>query len=141
MGRSQAPQRSSTTGRNRLRPRRRRGSIAIKRVYDPALDSDGIRVMVDRLWPRGLSKAKLQCDAWPHELAPSDELRKWYGHKPERFAEFRRRYRAELAAQSDAVATLRASIKGRAATLLTATRDLDLSQAAVLREVLLGRRT
>ena len=93
---------------------------------------------MDRLWPRGLSKAALKLDAWPKELAPSNELRKWYGHDPKLFAEFRRRYRAELADHKDELAALRVTIKGRTATLLTATRELDLSHAVVLREVLLG---
>ncbi len=111
-------------------------SIAIKRVYDDASAKDGIRIVIDRLWPRGLSKAALKFDAWPRQLAPSNGLRKWYGHQPERFAEFRRRYREELAAHRDALAELRATIKGGKATLLTATRQLDLSHAVVLREVL-----
>ena len=117
---------------------RQSASIAIKRVYDARSASDGLRILVDRLWPRGLSKAALKLDAWPKELAPSNELRKWYGHDPKLFAEFRRRYRAELADHKDELAALRVTIKGRAATLLTATRELDLSHAVVLREVLLG---
>jgi uncharacterized protein YeaO (DUF488 family) len=116
--------------------RRQSSSISIKRVYDEPSAEDGVRILVDRLWPRGLSKAALKIDAWPRELAPSTELRKWYGHDPELFKEFRRRYRHELGASGDALAALRALIKGRAATLLTATRELDLSQAVVLREVL-----
>ncbi len=114
--------------------------IAIRRVYDEPSAGEGIRILVDRLWPRGLSKASLQYDAWPRELAPSNELRKWYGHEPKRFAEFRRRYRGELAAHRSALAELRATLKGRRATLLTATREIDLSHAAVLRDLLKGRR-
>jgi uncharacterized protein YeaO (DUF488 family) len=110
--------------------------IVIKRVYDAPARGDGIRILIDRLWPRGLSKAELKLDAWPRVLSPSTELRKWYGHDPERFAEFRRRYREELAAHPDDIGALRATIKGRRATLLTATRELDLSHAVVLREVL-----
>lgn len=125
----------------RRAPRRgRSSSIFIKRAYEQPSADDGVRILVDRLWPRGLSKAALKIDAWRRELAPSTELRKWYGHDPERFAEFRRRYRKELDAQADALAALRAMIKGRTATLLTATRELDLSQAVVLREVLQKRR-
>jgi uncharacterized protein YeaO (DUF488 family) len=118
--------------------RRQRTStpIAIKRVYDEPDRDDGIRILVDRLWPRGLSKASLKFDAWPRELAPSNALRKWYSHDPQLFAEFRRRYRTELAAQADALTALRAMIRGHAATLLTATRELDLSHAVVLREAL-----
>src|ERR1700685_1385538 len=101
--------------------------IGIKRVYDKAARDDGLRILVDRLWARGLSKAKLKLDAWTRALPPSTELRKWYGHDPKLFAEFRRRYRKELAGQKEALGELRAMIKGRKATLLTATRELDLS--------------
>jgi uncharacterized protein YeaO (DUF488 family) len=111
-------------------------SIAIKRVYDKVAAKAGVRILVDRLWPRGLSKVELKFDAWPRELAPSNELRKWYGHKPERFAEFRRRYRIELARNAAGLAALRLMIEGRAVTLLTAVRELDLSHATVLCEVL-----
>jgi uncharacterized protein YeaO (DUF488 family) len=115
-------------------------TIRIKRVYDKASTGDGVRILVDRLWPRGLSKAALKFDAWPRELAPSNELRKWYSHDPERFAEFRRRYRKQLAAHDVEFGTLRAMIKGRNTTLITATRELDLSHAQVLREMLEGKR-
>jgi uncharacterized protein YeaO (DUF488 family) len=117
---------------------KRSTAIAIKRVYDEPARGDGIRILIDRLWPRGLAKASLKLDAWPRELSPSNELRKWYGHDPQLFAEFRRRYREELAAHKDELAALRAKIKGHAATLLTATRELDLSHGVVLREVLEG---
>lgn len=95
---------------------------------------------MDRLWPRGVAKAALKVDAWPRTLAPSTELRRWYGHDPRRFAEFRRRYRAELAGHGDELAALRTAVKGRPATLITATRDLDLSHAKVLCEALQKRR-
>ena len=120
-------------------PAARRSSssrIAIKRVYDPIEPTDGVRILVDRLWPRGLSKAALKLDAWPKELAPSNELRKWYGHDPKRRTEFVRRYRGELSAHKDDLAALRSMVKGRNATLLTATRELDLSHATVLRDLL-----
>src|SRR5271170_1302260 len=110
--------------------------IAIKRVYEPASAKDGMRILVDRLWPRGMSKAKLKYDIWTRELAPSNELRKWYNHDPKRFAEFRRRYRKELAPHRDELAALSAKLKGRTVTLLTATREVDLSHATVLREIL-----
>ncbi len=110
--------------------------LGIKRAYDKPSVDDGVRILVDRLWPRGMTKAALQIDAWPRALAPSTALRKWYGHDPQRFAEFRRRYRSELAAHEDELTALRASIKGRAATLVTATRELDLSHAVVLRDLL-----
>jgi uncharacterized protein YeaO (DUF488 family) len=111
-------------------------SIMIKRAYEAASADDGIRVLVDRLWPRGLSKASFKYDVWPKDLAPSNELRKWYGHDPERAAEFRRRYRGELAVHRDDLAALRAKLKGHNATLLTATHEIDLSHAVVLRDLL-----
>ena len=116
--------------------KRRATLIAIKRAYDNPSPQDGVRILIDRLWPRGLSKAKLKIDAWPRELTPSTDLRRWYGHEPERFAEFRRRYRAELAEHAKELAALRAIVKGRAATLITATREVDLSHAVVMREML-----
>jgi uncharacterized protein YeaO (DUF488 family) len=118
------------------RPKRRASSIAIKRAYDKPSAKDGVRILIDRLWPRGLSKAKLKIDAWPRELTPSTDLRKWYGHEPARFAEFRRRYRAELAEHAKELDAVRTMVKGRYATLITATREVDLSHAAVMRGIL-----
>jgi uncharacterized protein YeaO (DUF488 family) len=129
------PSRSAPTSR----PKRRASSIAIKRAYDKPSPQDGLRILIDRLWPRGLSKATLKIDAWPRELAPSTDLRKWYGHEPARFAEFRRRYRAELAAHAKELGALRAMVRGRVATLITATREVDLSHAVVMREMLRGK--
>jgi uncharacterized protein YeaO (DUF488 family) len=116
--------------------RRTMPSIAIKRAYDKPGPRDGVRILIDRLWPRGVSKAKLKLDAWPRDLTPSTSLRKWYGHEPTRFAEFRRRYEAELAKNGEQLEVLLAMIKGRTATLITATRELDLSHAEVLRRIL-----
>jgi len=118
------------------RPKRRASSIAIKRAYDKPSAKDGVRILIDRLWPRGLSKAKLKIDAWPRELTPSTDLRKRYGHEPARFAEFRRRYRAELAEHAKELDAVRTMVKGRSATLITATREVDLSHAAVMRGIL-----
>ena len=118
------------------RPKRRASSIAIKRAYDKPSAKDGVRILIDRLWPRGLSKAKLKIDAWPRELTPSTDLLKWYGHQPARFAEFRRRYRAELAEHAKELDAVRTMVKGRSATLITATREVDLSHAAVMRGIL-----
>jgi uncharacterized protein YeaO (DUF488 family) len=115
-------------------------AIRIRRVYDPPNSDDGLRILVDRLWPRGMSKAKVKADAWPKELAPSTALRRWYAHDPEHREEFRRRYRDELQQRSDDLAKLRAAVRGRKVTLLTATRELELSHAEVLREVLMRRR-
>jgi uncharacterized protein YeaO (DUF488 family) len=112
------------------------GSIKIKRAYDPPETSDGLRILIDRLWPRGIAKSKLKLDAWVKHLSPSNTLRKWYQHDPAKFAEFRKRYHAELDGQREGLDELRAAVKGRAVTLLTATKELDLSHATVLRELL-----
>jgi uncharacterized protein YeaO (DUF488 family) len=107
-------------------------------VYDDPGPGDGTRVLVDRLWPRGLSKARAQVDVWLKEIAPSQELRSWYGHDPAKHEEFARRYAAELA-DSDhdgALAQLRALLEEGPVTLLTATKDLAISQASVLADYL-----
>jgi len=127
--------------RQRTKPARKgakKGGIKIKRVYDPPESNDGLRILIDRLWPRGMPKSKLQLDAWVKHLSPSNELRKWYRHDPEKFTEFRKRYRAELKAQGERLAELR-RLKGATVTLLTATKELDLSHATVLRELLAHR--
>ena len=118
------------------------GVVRIGRVYDGRSDDDGRRVLIDRLWPRGLAKEKADVDDWCREVAPSTELRKWFGHDPERFTEFGRRYRAELKGgpQAAALADLRDQVERAAeVTLLTAARDPEVSHAAVL-AALLGRR-
>jgi uncharacterized protein YeaO (DUF488 family) len=116
--------------------RRRSSAIRIKRAYDEAGSDDGLRILIDRLWPRGLSKSSLKLDSWVRHLSPSNELRKWYQHDPDKFAEFRKRYLAELKAQGEGLAELRAAVKGKTVTLLTATRELDLSHATVLKGLL-----
>jgi uncharacterized protein YeaO (DUF488 family) len=110
--------------------------VRTRRVYDNLSPEDGRRVLVDRIWPRGLAKARAGIDEWAKEVAPSTELRRWYGHEPARFEEFRRRYRAELAEpQRQAVMRhLRELARCGPLTLVTATRDVDHSQAAVLAE-------
>jgi uncharacterized protein YeaO (DUF488 family) len=112
--------------------------VQVRRVYDPAEPEDGRRVLVDRLWPRGLSKERARLDEWCKEIAPSNELRKWYGHDPDRFAEFARRYRAELAdaERAAALAHLRELAGHERLTLLTATKRSDISEAAVLANLL-----
>ena len=120
------------------RKARQGADIRIKRAYDPPEADDGLRILIDRLWPRGMPKAKLKLDSWVKHLSPSNALRKWYQHDPEKFAEFRKRYVAELKAQGEGLAELRAAVKGRTVTLLTATKELDLSHATVLRDLLLG---
>jgi uncharacterized protein YeaO (DUF488 family) len=108
--------------------------IAIKRVYEPKTRGDGARILVDRLWPRGLRKVDADIDEWRKDLSPSTELRQFYGHRPERFTEFARRYRAELrrAESAAAVSDMVALNRHRPVTFLTASRDLEGSEAAVL---------
>ncbi len=108
--------------------------VTYRRIYESPIPSDGTRVLVDRVWPRGIRKQDAHLDEWMRDIAPSTELRKWYGHQPERFAEFRRRYLAELrdTQHREAAEHLREIAREHPVTLLTATRDIDHSQAAVL---------
>ena len=108
--------------------------VRVKRIYEPAEAADGRRVLVDRVWPRGVAKDDAALHDWCKAVAPSAQLRKWYGHEPARFAEFAKRYRAELEQAVDAVDDLRGT--DGALTLLTATRDVEHSQAAVLAALL-----
>lgn len=109
-------------------------TIEIRRVYDDPAGAEGYRVLVDRLWPRAMSKATLQFDEWAKDVAPSTELRRWYGHDPSRFDEFSRRYHAELtkAPAASAVTSILEAARGGLLVLLTATRDVEHSGAAVL---------
>ncbi len=111
--------------------------VLLKRVYLPADPDDGLRVLVDRLWPRGLSKARAALDGWDKDIAPSDALRQWFDHAPARWEEFRKRYRAELESRPEAVESLRALARQKPVTLLFGARDEARNQAVVLREVLL----
>ena len=117
-----------------------KAQIEVKRVYDDASDSDGTRILVDRLWPRGLSKDAADLDDWNKDVAPSGELRTWYGHDPARFEEFSARYRDELGGRSDALDALFDDARGGTLTLLTATKDVEHSHAVVLADVLRERR-
>ncbi|MFZ2311255.1 MAG: DUF488 domain-containing protein [Methylobacter sp.] len=110
--------------------------LQLKRVYEPPADSDGIRILVDRLWPRGLSKAEAKIDFWAKEVAPSTELRHWYQHEPEKWPEFQRKYFTELQNNPDAVQELIAKIGNENATLLFASKETSLNNAAVLKEFL-----
>ena len=112
--------------------------IRLKRAYEPAAPGDGTRMLVERLWPRGLTKAAAALDAWDRDIAPSPGLRKWYGHDPARWEEFRIRYLAELRAHEPEVERLRGLARSGPVTLVFATRDPERSSAAVLRELLLG---
>ena len=112
--------------------------VKVRRAYDEPVRGDGVRVLVDRIWPRGLSKEKADFDEWCKSVAPSTALRKWYSHDPDRFEEFGRRYRAELKEpeRAEALRHLRALAKQRNLTLLTATKQADISEAAVLAKLL-----
>lgn len=109
--------------------------VRVRRVYDAPSPDDGRRVLVDRVWPRGVRKDDLPHDEWLRDVAPSTELRKWFGHDPSRFAEFRRRYRAELDG-NEALDHLREMAGAGPLTLITATKDVDHSHATVLAELL-----
>ena len=116
--------------------------IRIKRIYDPPDPGDGYRVLVDRLWPRGITKERADLDEWARELAPSQELRKWFNHVPERFDEFRSRYRKELGAQGEELDRLRERAGSGPVTLLYGARDREHNDAVVLAEILRrGRRS
>ena len=110
--------------------------IRLKRAYEEPAERDGLRILVERLWPRGLSKERAAVDLWVKEVAPSPELRKWYGHDPEKWPEFRKRYREQLRAQSAQLQPLRERAKHENLTLLYAARDRVHNEALVLAEVL-----
>lgn len=115
--------------------------LVTKRVYEPYSDRDGYRVLVDRLWPRGLSKAKAHVDLWAKEIAPSTELRKWYEHDPEKWPEFQKRYRAELASPEAKrmLADLARRARTRRVTLVYSSHAADISNAAALERMLKRR--
>lgn len=112
--------------------------LKVKRVYEPQSDGDGFRILVDRLWPRGLRKDEAGVDLWLKDIAPSKELRRWFGHDPEKWQEFRRRYRDELEQNGAAVADLRQRVEGRPATLLFAARDAEHNNVVALRDFVEG---
>jgi uncharacterized protein YeaO (DUF488 family) len=114
--------------------------VQVRRAYDAARPDDGVRVLVDRLWPRGLSKDRADLDGWCKSVAPSATLRTWYGHQPERFEEFGRRYRAELGdpERAEALRRLRDLAQRRDLTLVTATKRADISGAVVLADQIRG---
>jgi uncharacterized protein YeaO (DUF488 family) len=115
--------------------------VQVRRIYDTATPEDGTRVLVDRIWPRGMTKARAQLDEWCKDIAPSTELRTWYHHDPKLFDEFARRYRDELTEprRADALAHLRDLTKTHTLTLLTASKAVDISEATVLAELLSTR--
>src|SRR3954462_12795536 len=110
--------------------------VQLKRAYDPATPTDGYRVLVDRLWPRGVSRERVRLDAWEKDLAPSPELRQWFGHAPERFDEFRGRYVDELRGHRPLLAALRRRAREGTLTLVYSAHDREHNDAVVLAEVL-----
>jgi uncharacterized protein YeaO (DUF488 family) len=109
--------------------------VRAKRIYDPPEPADGYRLLVDHIWPRGVSREAAQLDEWRRELAPSDELRKWFDHVPERFEEFRSRYRDELAGQAELIADLRHRAHAEPLTILYAARDREHNNGVVVAEL------
>ncbi len=114
-------------------------AVRVKRAYAPASASDGLRVLVDRVWPRGIPRERLKADLWLKEIAPSTALRKWFGHDPEKWPEFRKRYFGELDARAQAVEELRKTGARQSMTLLFAARDEEHNNAVALAEYLRGR--
>ena len=112
--------------------------IRVKRAYLPPAPEDGVRILVDRLWPRGVSKSEAAIDRWMKDLAPSNELRRWFGHDPSRWDEFRRRYEAELSDRAELMDELRAVARKGRLTLVFGARDELHNQAVVLRDLLAG---
>lgn len=111
--------------------------IRAKRIYEDADPEDGYRVLVDHVWPRGISRERARLDEWARDLAPSDELRRWFNHVPGRFGEFRARYRRELAGRSEHLAELRRRAQGGRLTILYAARDREYNNGLVLAEVMI----
>jgi uncharacterized protein YeaO (DUF488 family) len=114
------------------------GMLQIKRVYEEPSSSDGVRILVDRVWPRGVSKERAHVERWEKELGPSTELRKWFGHEPPRFDEFAKRYRVELKAQLPLIQEIRALAETGTVTLVYSARDEEHNQAVVLASVISG---
>jgi uncharacterized protein YeaO (DUF488 family) len=112
------------------------GKILVKRVYEPATEADGFRVLVDRLWPRGISKEAAKLDLWLPDLGPSTALRQWFNHDPAQWTEFQRRYHTELKKKSALVATITKQAKTRPVTLLYSAKDEQHNQAVALRSLL-----
>jgi uncharacterized protein YeaO (DUF488 family) len=117
----------------------RASNLVLRRAYEPARPDDGRRVLVDRLWPRGVSKAEAKLDDWLKDIAPSAGLRKWFGHEPARWDEFRRRYREELKQHGPLLRELRRQARNGPLTLVYAAKDEAHNEAVVLRNVILGR--
>jgi uncharacterized protein YeaO (DUF488 family) len=110
--------------------------VQIKRIYDPPASDDGVRILVDRLWPRGIKKEKAHVDEWAKDLAPSNELRRWFSHDPNKWAEFKKRYRKELAEKQEVLKKIRDTSRKRTITLIYAAKDTEHNNAVVLKEIL-----
>ncbi len=111
-------------------------AIGLKRIYEPVLPSDGIRILVERLWPRGVSKQDAGVDFWAKEVAPSDQLRRWFSHEPAKWSQFKERYFAELEQRPEAIELLRQRMGDRPVTFVFASRQLRLNNAVALKEFL-----
>lgn len=114
--------------------------ITLKRVYDPVTSTDGVRFLVERLWPRGVKKTALRIDAWLKDVAPSGELRRWFGHDPEKWSEFRRRYYDELRASADALEPILKAAQRGQVTLMYSSHDTEHNNAVALKEYLDARK-
>lgn len=111
-------------------------NLKIKRIYEDPSEEDGYRILVDRIWPRGVSKEEAKLDDWKKDIAPSGKLRKWFNHDPDKFGEFAKRYRDELDNQKEALTEIREQAKSKMVTLLYGAKDTEHNQAVVLQEVL-----
>ncbi len=110
--------------------------IKIKRIYDPVSSKDGKRIYIDRLWPRGMKKEEVKIDEWLKEISPSDTLRKWFGHDPSKYEEFKKRYIRELEKHSEVLERIRKESKRETVTLLFSAKDVEYNNATVMRELL-----
>ena len=121
---------------SRVRHEGKREMIQIKRVYDPPGPEDGKRILVDRLWPRGIKKEKLKMDEWLKEIAPSDKLRKWFSHDPKKYEEFKKRYAGELEEKSEILKRIKNEAKKGKVTILFSAKDAEHNNATVLKNLL-----
>ena len=110
--------------------------LKVKRVYDPVAADDGKRILVDRLWPRGIKKEKARIDEWLKEISPSNELRKWYSHDPAKWAEFKKRYKQEIAGKEELLKKIKAEARKQTVTLLFSSKELERNNAHALKEML-----
>ncbi len=114
--------------------------IKVKRIYDPPSPDDGKRILIDRLWPRGMKKEEAHIDEWLKEISPSHGLRKWYSHDPAKWPEFKKRYRTEISDQTELLKRIKNEGKKGTVTLLFSTKELELNNAVALKEILEGTR-